>query len=99
VVTTANEAAVLKLSGELDLAMAPSVRSRLADVDGDIELDCSGLTFMDSAGINLFVEIHHASVDRGAKLTVVNAPRCVTRLLALTGVDRLIDVRPGGAFA
>ncbi len=81
------------------MATAPNVRARLAGVDGDVELDCAGLTFIDSAGISLFVEIHHACVARGAKLTVVNAPRCVTRLLALTGVDRLFDVRSEGTVA
>ena len=84
---------VLTLCGDFDIAMAPNVRRRLAELDGDVELDCAGLTFIDSAGISLFVEIYHACVDRGARLTVVNAPRCVTRLSELTGVDRLFDVR------
>ncbi len=91
--TTTDGVAVLKLSGELDIAMAPRVRSRLAGVGGDVELDCAGLTFIDSAGINLFVELHHALVGSGAKLTLVNPPRCVTRLLEMTEVDRLVEVR------
>jgi len=91
--TTTSGVAVLKLSGELDVAMAPRVRSRLVGVDGDVEFDCAGLTFIDSAGINLFVELHHTLVGAGAKLTLVNPPRCVTRLLELTEVDRLVEVR------
>jgi len=93
VMTTTNGVAVLTLSGELDIAMAPRVRNRLEDFAGDVELDCSALTFIDSAGINLFVELHHTRVDAGAKLTLVNPPHCVTRLLELTEVDRLVDVR------
>ena len=73
--------------------MAPIVRPRLAELDGDVELDCAGLTFMGAAGINLFVEIHQICLARGAKLTVVNAPRCVTWLLALTELDGVFDVR------
>jgi anti-sigma B factor antagonist len=98
-VTSGDGVAGLTLRGELDKAMAPSVRAGLAAVEGDIELDCAGLTFMDCAGISLFVDAYHACVSRGAKLTVVNAPRCVTRLSALTGVDRLVDVRPEDAAA
>ena len=92
-VSTTNGVARLRLFGELDSALAPQVQTRLAGVDGDVELDCAGLTFMDSAGISLFVGLHHARVDAGAKLSIVNAPRCVTRLLALTGVDQLVEVR------
>ena len=98
-VVIADRVARLTLCGELDKAMAPSVRTQFAGVDGDVTLDCAGLTFMDSAGVNLFVEIHHACIARGAKLTVVNAPHCVTRLLALTGVDRLFDVRSEDSVA
>ncbi len=79
--------------------MAPSVRSRLAKGHGDIEVNCAGLTFMDSAGINLFVEMHHLCTGRGAKLTVVDAPQCVTRLLALTRLDGVFDVRSEDANA
>ena len=93
VTPTESDVAVVKLRGELDSAMVPTVRTRLEGVAGDVELDCAELVFIDSAGISLFVELHHACIARGAKLTVVNAPRCVTRLLALTGVDRLFPVQ------
>jgi anti-anti-sigma factor len=91
--TTTNGRASLTLSGELDVAMVPRVRSRLAGFAGDVELDCAGLTFIDSAGINLFVELHHDLAGAGAKLTLVNPPHCVARLLELTAVDRLVEVR------
>ncbi len=93
VVITEGRVARMQLSGELDKGMAEIVRGRLTGIDGDVELDCAGLTFMDSAGISLLVEIYHACVERGARLTVVKAPLCVTRLSAMTGVDRLFDVR------
>ena len=84
---------VLRLRGELDIAMVPVVRARLNEVDGDVQLDCSDLTFMDAAGVNLFVEIHQRCRRRGARLSVVNPPRCVMRVLALAQVDGLFDVR------
>jgi len=93
----ADGVAALRLCGEFDLAMVPSVRSRLAGIRGGVALDCAAVTFMDSAGISLLIELHHACITRGAKLTVVNPPRCVTRLLALTGVDQLVEVRSEAA--
>ena len=97
VVITDGRVARLQLSGELDKGMAETVRTRLTGMDGDVELDCAGLTFMGAAGINLFIEIHQICHARSAKLTVVNAPRCVTWLLALTQLDGVFDVRSRAA--
>lgn len=92
-VATHNGTSVLTLCGELDLTLATMVRAQLRPLAGDITLDCAGLTFMDAAGINLFLEIDQHCVARGAKLTVVSAPRCVTRMLTLTQLDGAFDVR------
>jgi anti-anti-sigma factor len=92
-VMAAHRRPIVKLCGELDTAMAPAVRARLTKVEGDVELDCAGLTFMDAAGLTLFLEVHQLCHRRGAKLTVVNPPRCVTRLLALSRLDSVLDVR------
>ena len=58
---------------------------RLTGVEGDVTLDCSGLTFLDSSGLALFVATQRACRARGAKLVIVNPSRCVIRLLELTG--------------
>jgi anti-anti-sigma factor len=73
--------------------MVPVIRARLAGAGGDIELDCSGLTFVDAAGVNMFVELHQMCAARGATLTLVNPSPCVTRLLELTGVAAVMDAR------
>jgi len=85
------------LSGELDLAAFRAIRRRLTALDGDVELDCSGLTFIDASGLRLFVAVHQACVGRGAKLAIVNPAQCVTRLLALTGLDAMLTVRRVGS--
>ena len=84
---------VLNLRGELDLEMAALVRQRFDHVDGDVTLNCGGLTFIDAAGIKLLFQIDQLCIARGGKLTVVNAPRCVTRHLALVQLDGVFDVR------
>src|SRR5215204_2308021 len=87
------DACRLQLSGELDVAVVPQVRAQLVDADGDIELDCGGLTFIDASGVNLFVELDHACDSRGATLTLVDPPTCVTRLLDLSGLAAILHVR------
>jgi anti-anti-sigma factor len=86
----------LVLVGELDMAEVPELRARLAGLDGDVELDCSGLSFIDSCGLQLFVEVHRACEARGGKLSIVAPSLSVTRLLELTSLDELLRVRRNG---
>ena len=83
------------LSGELDIAGVSAVRSQLMAMTGDVELDCSGLTFIDACGLRVLVAAHRDSEARGAMLTIVHPSRCVVRLLALTGLDSLLCGRAG----
>ena len=85
--------ATLALAGELDLAAVPAVRDRLCGLGGDVDLDCSGLTFIDASGLRLFVAVHHGCERRGAKMVIVNPAQCVLRLLAVTGLDSVLTVR------
>jgi anti-anti-sigma factor len=81
-----------RLSGEFDLA-AVVVGRGLLDVDGDVELECSGLTFIDASGLRLLVAVHRRCDDRGGTLAIVDPAPCVVRLLALTGLDSVLTVR------
>lgn len=77
--------------GELDLAGVPELEARLAACDGgDVALDCSGLTFVDAAGLGVLVRTQRACEDRGAKFVLLEPPRCLTRLLCITGLDEVL---------
>jgi anti-anti-sigma factor len=86
----------LRLSGELDLAGVPEVLGQLDEADGDIELDCSGLSFMDASGLGLFLTIHRACEDRGAKLVLVDPSAWVVRLVDLVDLRSVLLVRCRG---
>ena len=83
---------VWHLCGELDADGVPELGGRLSGAEGDVTLDCSGLTFLDSSGLALFVATHHACETRGAKLVIVNPSRCVMRLFELTNLSTLLGV-------
>jgi anti-sigma B factor antagonist len=83
---------VWHLCGELDADGVPELSGRLSGAEGHVTLDCSGLTFLDSSGLALFVATHHACETRGAKLVIVNPSRCVIRLLELTNLSTLFGV-------
>ena len=75
------------------MAGVPEVRARVASMTGDVELDCSGLTFLDASGLRVLVAAHSDCEARGAMLTIVDPSRCVVRLLALTGLDAVLGGR------
>ena len=85
----------LRLFGELDVSEVPRVRACLDGSDGDVELDCSGLGFIDAAGLGLFVELDAECRARSAQLLIINPSRCVIRLLELTGLDSLLSAAAG----
>lgn len=92
----ATNPAVVRLQGELDLASAPRLLTVLAGLDGDVELDCSGLEFIDAAGLGAFVKAHRGCAVRGAKLVVVDPSSPVVRLLRIVGLDTVLHIRRNG---
>ena len=83
----------LRLLGELDVAGVPEVWARLVGVDGDVELDCAGLTFIDASGVRLFVAVQAAC--RGSRCEAVDreSVSVCDPALELTGLDAVLDVR------
>ena len=57
-----------------------------------IILDLSGVTSVDSYGLNDLVSSHLAAADSGAELKLVNVPDKVRYLLQLTKLDKVLDV-------
>ncbi|HEY3772870.1 MAG TPA: STAS domain-containing protein [Solirubrobacteraceae bacterium] len=89
----ASEAKVtLSLLGELDMSTVPqlsdSVRAQLNDGAGDLTLDLRELSFMDSSGLRLLIELYDGSRRDGWKLRLI-APRHAGAALVLraTGAD------------
>jgi anti-anti-sigma factor len=93
----ATSPAVVRLHGELDLAGAPRLLSALAHLDGDVDLDCSGVDFIDAAGLGAFVTAHQQCAARGAQLVVVDPSPVVVRLLHMVELDTVLHVRRDGA--
>lgn len=82
--------------GELDLATAPILESRLRELDlsgyGRLVLDLRELSFVDCAGLSVVVAADGRARRGGAALKVLCGPGPVRRVLALTGLDRRITI-------
>jgi anti-sigma B factor antagonist len=82
--------------GELDLDTAgrveDHVRHALSLGRAALTIDLRAVTFMDSAGVHVLLDAHGAAVDAGTALRILVGPGQVSELLALTGVDAVLDV-------
>ena len=95
----ASSPVVVRLHGELDLAGVPRLLSALACLDGDVKLDCSGVDFIDAAGLAAFVRAHQQCSARGSELVVVDPSPVVVRLMQMVDLDTVLHVRRDGAAA
>ena len=98
-----SKTAVVTLPVEIDIANADQIREDLLSIlnrgAATLVVDMGGTTFCDSAGMNALVRaFKRASANSAGMRLVVSTPG-VRRVLAITGVDRLIDVYPTAAAA
>jgi anti-sigma B factor antagonist len=89
-----------RLIGELDISNAETLAAildREAQEQGDINLDMSDLTFIDSSGIRVLLRAMDR-LDGQGKLVLVAPTHPVRQILALMGLqdrDGLLVVGPG----
>lgn len=93
-----SKAAVISLPVEIDVSNADQVREDLLSVlnrgAAMLIVDMGGTTFCDSAGVNALVRAHKRATADGGQIRLVAPAPAVRRVLAITGVDRLMDVYP-----
>jgi anti-sigma B factor antagonist len=95
-VRSQGRAAIIAVSGELDLASSPSLEAELQRASGTdselLVLDLRRLEFMDSTGLSVIVKAHQRLTDEGRDLCLVRGSQQVQRLLDLTGVAERIQL-------
>ncbi len=97
------QVAVATLPVEIDLVNADQVREDLLSVlnrgPAALIVDMGGTTFCDSAGVNALVRAYKRAAASGATMRLVVSAPTVQRVLAITGVDRLVGTYPSVAAA
>ena len=89
---------VLHVTGDIDVSHTLVLREALgASLEAEaprVVLDLSGVQFVDSAGIGLFVTAHRRAEQQGGRLVLSGASEAVGHVLTLTRTDRLLTVLP-----
>ncbi|WP_433136336.1 STAS domain-containing protein [Actinomadura nitritigenes] len=88
---------VVELCGELDVATAPAVISKVSSLlvmtsRPRVALELSQVAFCDSSGLNAFIRLWKRARAARGELVLVRPGRRVALLLARTGVDAHVRV-------
>ncbi|WP_063750105.1 STAS domain-containing protein [Kitasatospora cheerisanensis] len=96
-------ALVVRPEGELDHDSVGPLRDALeravADPPARLVVDCGGLDFCDSTGLNLLLRANVAARRAGIPLLLAAPGSVVVRMLEITGADEVLVVRPTVADA
>jgi len=83
-----------RLSGDLDLMTVEAVREALQpELRGTLVLDLAGVRFTDDSGVGLLVGTYRQLRQHGGSLVLRSPREPVTRVLEITGIDRLEGLR------
>ena len=91
-------ATLVVLRGDLDVATAPDLRECLVKVIGEgerIVVDLEAVGFLDSAGLGILVGGLKRARTHGGELELVCTSGEVLKPLEITGLDRVFTIHPG----
>ncbi len=94
--TTSN---MVKLGAHLDVRTVGSARATLYSViedgAGDVVLDMANLESIDAAGLGMLTAVHLRCERAGHRLVLLNCPREIRRVLAVTRLNRILHLDRG----
>lgn len=83
----------LVVAGEIDAHSCGDLAAALEGVpEGDLDVDLSAVTFIDSSGLRVLVEQHQRQAGAGRSLRIVRPSRSVRRLLEIAGLDNALVI-------
>lgn len=92
----ADRETTLKVTGEIDVYTAPQLKEKLlascSQEEWKVVVDLSGVTYMDSTGLGVFIGAYKTCQSVGGSLHLVGLTPRVARLFNITGVDELITI-------
>jgi anti-sigma B factor antagonist len=95
-VESADQQAVVRVTGEIDMETSPAFKARLLELAQDgvqrITVDMSETEFIDSTGLHALVVAVKELRTHGGDLVVRSPSKSAARLLELTGLDTLVQV-------
>lgn len=96
IISTEPNVLTAQLTGEIDHHTSRWLRMDIDTAINDnspaiLKLDFKDVTFMDSSGIGLVIGRYKMMSERGGKIELINMPEYIERVMALAGIDKLIN--------
>jgi anti-sigma B factor antagonist len=95
------EHTLLRVTGELDLETAPqmlaAVEPYLSAGSEPIVIDLGGLAFIDSSGLSAMVRVNQRMTAAKRPFSIVAPAPPVAKVFEITGLDKMLPLRPGPA--
>jgi anti-sigma B factor antagonist len=91
------ECACIRVTGEIDMWTVEPLNDTLGQLDTtrrQVVIDLSAVTFIDSTGIGALVGHARDLETNGVALATVSQHPAVDRVLSITGVSDLLNVKP-----
>lgn len=96
VIEQSGQVTTLAVKGEVDVYTAPKMKEKLLPLCEQsrhkIVVDLSGVSYMDSTGLGVFIAAYKCSLECESELVLTGMTSRVSRLLNITGIDELIQV-------
>ena len=84
----------ITLEGEVDISNADlfktKVETSLAEKKQDIQLDLSGLDYIDSTGLGVIMGTYGMVKKEGFSVKIINPKQNVKKLLTISGLDKIL---------
>jgi anti-sigma B factor antagonist len=92
---------VVVLAGRVDSVSTAAVRARLHEAvgggSGPLVIDLSQVTLIDASGLGVLVGTQRLAERAGRHMSLRGTPDRLSRLLRVTGLDRVLPTVPGAA--
>jgi anti-anti-sigma factor len=83
---------LLAWEGEVDLEQVAVLRQEIDRLPvADVRLDLGRVSFIDSCGLGLLVQLRNRVRANGRRVVLLNVPPQVRRVMEITGLDRVFD--------
>src|SRR5262249_12613835 len=83
---------VVTLQGSVDYTSVPEIRDFVLALDGDVEFDCAGMTFIDSAGVGMFAALTDMFRVRRSKISLRRLSEDCYRVFDAAGLTTSLDL-------
>ncbi len=87
---------MVRIKGEIDIysieEFRAAIEEKIKTQAHEIRLDCSELSYMDSTGMGVLIELRNKTKEMGQRIVMVNPRPNIKKLMALTGVDKIIEI-------